>query len=206
MPARRRHPRPTHVFINCPFDKDYEELFLALIAGLTGLGLTPRCVLEIPPTRSRLERLFELIERCASSVHDLSRVELSLRRPRVPRFNMPFELGLAVALSLSKGTHRWYLLEARDYRLQASLSDMNGFDPQIHHGTPTGILTALTNAFVKPGGQPTVGDLKRLYRAVKTFWADLERRERLSLFSPRAFRDIVIASLRIAERLAITWR
>jgi len=109
------------------------------------------------------QRLFELIERCASSVHDLSRVELSLRRPRVPRFNMPFELGLAVALSLSKGTHRWYLLEARDYRLQASLSDMNGFDPQIHHGTPTGILTALTNAFVKPGGQPTVGDLKRLY-------------------------------------------
>ena len=82
---------------------------------------------------------------------------------------------------------------------------MNGFDPHIHHGTPTGILTALTNAFVKPGGQPAVGDLKRLYRAVKTFWADLKRRERLSLFSPRAFRDIVIASLRIAERLAITW-
>ena len=92
MPARSRHPRPTHVFINCPFDKNYEKLFLALIAGLTGLGLTPRCVLEIPPNRSRLERLFELIERCASSVHDLSRVELSLRRPRVPRFNMPFEL------------------------------------------------------------------------------------------------------------------
>ena len=104
MPARRRHPRPTHVFINCPFDKDYEELFLALIAGLTGLGLTPRCVLEIPPTPESLERLFELIERCAFSVHDLSRVELSLHRPRVPRFNMPFELGLAVALSLSKGT------------------------------------------------------------------------------------------------------
>ena len=101
-----------------------------------------------PADPESLERLFELIERCAFSVHDLSRVELSLHRPRVPRFNMPFELGLAVALSLSKGNHRWYLLEARDYRLQASLSDMNGFAPQIHHGMPTGILTALTNAFV----------------------------------------------------------
>ena len=57
-----------------------------------------------PADPESLERLFELIERCAFSVHDLSRVELSLHRPRVPRFNMPFELGLAVALSLSKGT------------------------------------------------------------------------------------------------------
>ena len=48
-----------------------------------------------PADPESLERLFELIERCAFSVHDLSRVELSLHRPRVPRFNMPFELGLA---------------------------------------------------------------------------------------------------------------
>jgi hypothetical protein len=121
VPVRHHHPRRTHVFLNCPFDEDYENLFLALIAGLTGLGLTPRCVLEIPPGRSRLERLLRLIGQCSSSVHDLSRVELSPRRPRVPRFNMPFELGLAVALSLSGRKHQWYLMESKRYRLQASL-------------------------------------------------------------------------------------
>ena len=40
---------PTDVFINVPFDDDYENTFLALIASLVGLGLNPRCVLEVPP-------------------------------------------------------------------------------------------------------------------------------------------------------------
>ena len=200
MPARRRYPKRTHVFLNCPFDDEYENLFLALIAGLTALGLTPRCVLEIPADRNRLQRLFRLIRQCASSVHDLSRVQLSPRPPRVPRFNMPFELGLAVAFSLSKPRHRWYLLEARKHRLQASLSDVNGFDPYVHNGTPTGVLAALANAFVKRGRQPTLGELRHLYRAVRTFWGDLKKRERLSLFGSRAFREVVVASLQIAER------
>jgi hypothetical protein len=39
---------PRSVFFNCPFDSDYENLYLALISGTTALGLTPRCVLEIP--------------------------------------------------------------------------------------------------------------------------------------------------------------
>jgi hypothetical protein len=203
VPVRRRGPKRTHVFLNCPFDDDYEGLFLALIAGLTGLGLTPRCVLEIPADRSRLQRLFRLIRQCASSVHDLSRVQLSRRPPRVPRFNMPFELGLAVAFSLSQGRHRWYLVEAKKHRLQVSLSDVNGFDPYIHNGTPTGVLAALANAFVKRGKQPTLGELGHLYRAVRRFWGDLKRRERLSLFTARAFREVVVASLQIAERLQL---
>jgi hypothetical protein len=35
------------VFVNVPFDEAYEPLFIALIAGLTRMGLTPRSVLEI---------------------------------------------------------------------------------------------------------------------------------------------------------------
>jgi len=202
--TRRRRPRPKHVFLNCPFDPQYEDLFLALIAGVTGLGLTPRCVLEIPPTRARLDRLVALIEQCSSSIHDLSRVELSSRAPRLPRFNMPFELGLAVALSLSGARHRWYLFEARPYRLQATLSDVNGFDPHVHHGTATGVLRALTDAFVRRRAQPSVAQLARAHRALRAFWADLRRRERVSLFSPRAFRDVVVASARIAERLGLS--
>jgi hypothetical protein len=66
-----------YVFLNVPFDKEYTSLFLALIAGLAGLGLTPRCVLEVPSGgRSRLERIFGLISSCSASIHDLSRVTL----------------------------------------------------------------------------------------------------------------------------------
>ena len=53
----------------------------------------PRTVLEIPPSADRLERILHLLGECAFSLHDLSRVEVSPRG--LPRFNMPFELGLA---------------------------------------------------------------------------------------------------------------
>jgi hypothetical protein len=94
-------------------------------------------------------------------------------------------------------------MESKRYRLQASLSDLNGFDAHIHGGTPTGVLTALTNAFVRSGAQPTVAELRGLYRALGRFWADVKGRGRLSLFSPRGFRDVVTAALQIAERLAV---
>ena len=95
MQRRRSRRADTDVFVNCPFDDEYESLYVALIAGLCGLGLTPRCVLEIPGgARNRLDRIFGLIHECGSSVHDLSR---TTGRRGLPRFNMPFELGLAVS-------------------------------------------------------------------------------------------------------------
>lgn len=92
---------PKSVFLNVPFDTEYGPLFLALMAGLAGLGRTPRCVLEVSGGgRNRLERIFGLIARCGVSLHDLSRVSLS-GDLAVPRFNMPFELGIAYALAAS---------------------------------------------------------------------------------------------------------
>ncbi len=85
------------VFLNIPYDEKFERLFLAYIAGISALGLVPRTTLEIPESTRRLEKIIKLSRSCEYSVHDLSRVELSPRKkgkPRVPRFNMPFELGL----------------------------------------------------------------------------------------------------------------
>ncbi len=80
----RLRPKPKardeDVFINVPFDVEYREMYVALVAGLVGLGFRPRGVLEIPPNKDRLARLREVIGECGSSVHDLSRVELSLCR------------------------------------------------------------------------------------------------------------------------------
>ena len=96
---RRHAVSPSDVFVNVPFDSQHETLFLALIAGLVALGLNPRCVLEVPPSTDRLRRLYNLVRACPFSIHDLSRVQLSSRPFRVPRFNMPFELGLAAAIA-----------------------------------------------------------------------------------------------------------
>src|SRR5437016_5813575 len=85
---------PRDVFLNVPFDKAYERQFVALIAAIVAIGRTPRCVLELPELgRGRLNRLFQHLRQCGVSVHDLSRVGTPVR------FNMPFELGMACAIS-----------------------------------------------------------------------------------------------------------
>jgi hypothetical protein len=56
------------VFLNIPYDKNFEPLYLAFIAGLSGFGLIPQAVLQIPESERRLVRIFSLIRRFASLV------------------------------------------------------------------------------------------------------------------------------------------
>jgi hypothetical protein len=160
---------PVNVFLNIPYDARFEPLFLAYIAGLFTLGLAPRATLEIPGSTRRLEKIVELIESCRYSVHDLSRVELDRAAPRVPRFNMPFELGLTVARFWKAETsrHDWFVCESRDRRLLKALSDLNGTDAYVHDGTIAGVLRELRNMFQKPGAQPSPEEMMRVYRAVR---------------------------------------
>lgn len=188
--------RENDVFLNVPYDDGYEKLFVALIAGLTGLGLTPRCVLEIPQPQLRLERLHELIGACGISIHDLSRVQLDHKQPRTPRFNMPFELGLAVGVSFAARGHRWLVLEEQPFRLQKSLSDLNGIDPYVHRGSAVSLLECLRQAFLrKDGRQPSLADLRKLHYDLQTYLELLRAQgEVTSVFTPTAFRELALAA------------
>jgi len=124
------------VFLNVPFDKKFEPIFIALVGGLVALGRKPRCVLEIPDSgRGHLDRLVELIGGCRTSIHDLSRVSGTSAR-----FNMPFELGLATALKAIGHPHDFFLFESQDRRIDKTLSDLKGIDAQIHGGTQRGAI------------------------------------------------------------------
>lgn len=136
------------VFLNIPYDGRFRRLCLAYIAGLTHFGLRPRATVEIPGGRNRLEKIFELVQSCPFSIHDLSRVQLDRTAPAAPRFNMPFELGLAVACSMiNVRSHDWFVFESVPRQLSKSLSDLSGIDPYIHRGTVVGVLRELCNAF-----------------------------------------------------------
>jgi len=157
----------TDVFINIPFDSRHEYLYLAIITGLVGSGLNPRCVVEIPSGDNRLKRIFNLIKSCPYSIHDLSAVGLSRKPFRVPRFNMLFELGLAVALNLSsEGRHRFRILDAVRHRAEQSLSDLKGYDAYVHNGSAEGVLDAILDMFSKLPRRPLMecADLLWLYR------------------------------------------
>jgi hypothetical protein len=153
------------VFINGPFEKPYERIFLALIAGLVGLNLRPRSVLQIDTTHDRVRRIWGLLRKCQYFIHDLSKVQLSRKAKNkaafsVPRFNMPFETGLAVALAQTT-THEWKILEEKPYRIQQSCSDLNGHEAFIHDRSPEVLLRELLTAFLGQPGEEAVLRLKR---------------------------------------------
>ncbi|MGB8258856.1 MAG: hypothetical protein WCE75_00830 [Terracidiphilus sp.] len=136
------------VFLNIPYDEEFKSLYVAYVVGLSLLGLVPHIASEIPGGARRLDRILALIQRCRYSIHDLSRVEVSVVSDSVPRFNMPLELGMTITWSeLYPDLHTWFVWESEPYRIQRSASDLNGTDPCIHHGTVEGVLSELRSAF-----------------------------------------------------------
>ncbi len=193
MPKPRSRDK---VFLNLPYDPKFENLFLSYICAIHAFGMVPRVTLEIPGGTRRLDRIFGLIQSCEYSMHDLSRVQLDRAKPKTPRFNMPFELGLAVAWEImGSGWHMWFVMEAVNYRLAKSLSDLNGTDPYIHDGTIEGVFREMGNALVRRGRQPSVLQMWRIYREVRgKIPAILRRCGTPSVFQARVFEEISFAA------------
>ena len=167
---RLRFPsvNPYGAFLNIPYDSAFGDLYLAYIAGISAFGLVPRATLEIPGGERRLDRILGLIGTCRYSFHDLSRVELDHKRPPTPRFNMPFELGLAVTLQrLQPGTRAWFVFESRNRRLEKSLSDLGGTDVYVHDGKRSGVFRALCNALIRTRHQPNVQQMEGIYQDLR---------------------------------------
>ena len=196
--------QPAEVFLNFPFDREYEPLFITLVAGLTGLGLHPRCVLEIPDGgQGRLVRIREMLERTEISIHELGWVRTStVNRRRVPRFNMPFELGLAVMLQ-ARQRHRFYVLESTPRRLQATLSDLNGIDPVIHANDPKRLIVGLLGLFKNPDGAPTLSRLDELRRQLRLSAMRYKRQVEPDVFTAEGFRVLSLAAVGFAKELGL---
>ena len=188
------------VFLNIPYDSHFHNLGLAYICAIASFGLVPRATLEIPGIR-RLDRIVELIASCAFSIHDLSRIE-RLPPQRLPRFNMPFELGLAVTWQkIHPKQHLWYAFEAERYRADKTLSDIAGTDIYIHEGTVKGVLKKVSDAFVREHRQPTLDQMMSVYRLTRrALPAILNRSGADSIFDgARTFRDVCLSAAEFAS-------
>jgi hypothetical protein len=127
------------VFLNCPFDRSYWPLFEAIVFTVSACGFVPRCALEEADSGDvRLDKLLRLIAQSRYGIHDISRVELD-HDHRLPRFNMPFELGLDMGCKRFGGqreTKRLLILDREPFRYQKYLSDIAGQDIHAHGGEP----------------------------------------------------------------------
>jgi hypothetical protein len=182
------------VFLNIPYDPKFTKLYLAYITALSAMSFLPQATLGIAGNR-RLDRITGLIERCVYSIHDLSRVELDRTAPRTPRFNMPFELGLAVAWAKANPQHKWFVFEAVRWRISKSLSDLDGTDPYIHGGTVSGVMREVCNAFISSAKQPTVPQMLKMYRELRRDCPRILRNAGAnSIFTARVFSDLCLTA------------
>jgi hypothetical protein len=195
--ARRRSsagvaaPDPSVAFINLPYAKAYEKVYLAFIAGVSGYGLVPTAAVRDPSSRYQLERIYDLIVASQYSFHDLSWMALDRTSPRTPRLNMAFELGLAVALSRSPGAnHQWFIFDTVPYRLDKALSDLGGIRPRIHDRSPRSVMRALMNALGRQRHQPTLSNLLAIYEDVARMAKRIKADYSNDIFDTRPFADL----------------
>jgi hypothetical protein len=190
------------VFLNIPYDGRFGRLYLAYISGLIHIGLTPRATIEIPGGQNRLNKILDLIRSCRYSIHDLSRVELDRTPPATPRFNMPFELGLAVASAkLDSSPHDWFVFETVHRRVSKSLSDLSGSDPHIHQGTVEGVMRELGNAFEPPEHERnSVTKMMKTYAEVSLRVNKIKMETGAqSLFEARVFRLLCTTAMKARQ-------
>ena len=127
-----------NVFINCPFDKDYDAIFNAILFTVHKCGFILRCSKEFDNSNSiRIKNIVRLIKESQYSIHDLSRVTLS-GTSNLPRFNMPLELGIFIgAIEFGSTSHRkkeYIVLESDQFRFKQFISDISGSDIKSHEG------------------------------------------------------------------------
>jgi len=131
------------VFVNCPFDDDYQLLFRAMIFTIYRCGFTPKSALaEDDGLDNRIDKLTRIIEHCRYGIHDISRTELNAIK--LPRFNMPFELGIYYGAKrfgnkIQKGKSA-LVLEREKYLYQKYISDINGVDTKAHENDPATLI------------------------------------------------------------------
>ena len=171
--------------------------------GVQDCGLVTRCALESDDGGEvRIDKLYRIIESCRLGIHDLSRTTLD-RPNRLPRFNMPFELGLflgAKRYGVGNQKRKSCLILDRDrYRIQVFCSDIAGQDVRAHHNDVAHALVAmrtwLQTALPEPQHIPTAPALFQRYMA---FGRQLPFMCHTRQLTPKAltfldFRDVVDA-------------
>lgn len=105
------------VFVNCPFEDEYAALFEAIVFATICCGFMPRSALESgTASEPRLTRILRALFGSKYSIHDLSCCT-GEGSENAARFNMPLELGMAMARRFigPAADHDWLVLVPRGH-------------------------------------------------------------------------------------------
>src|SRR5947208_637658 len=124
----------SQVFINYPFDADFEPLAHAMHFAIVAAGLIPICARDLSlPDRPRLQNIVSMVENTYYSIHDFSKYT-GEGDSNFARFNMPIELGMALFHTFQTGPHKhsfaFFVTDKNNYN--AFASDLKGLDPAYY--------------------------------------------------------------------------
>jgi len=184
------------VFINCPFDDDYLPLLRVLIFTVIQCGFRPRIATESADSGEvRIKKILNLICESRFSIHDISRIE-ALKAGDLPRFNMPFELGIDIGCrelgQESFNTKKCLILEKERFRYQKVLSDISGSDIKAHDGDPIRLVAAVRNWFAE-NGVYGLASPNKIWNAYNEFLVHLSKEAELLGYPKGDYSEIPIA-------------
>lgn len=118
----------------------------------------------------RLDKICRIIADCPYGIHDISKTEPDIASG-LPRFNMPFELGLFFGAKQFAAKHRRkkiLVLDRERYRYQQFISDIAGQDIHAHDGDVERLIMEVA-AWLRdelrepriPGGRVIAGEYGR---------------------------------------------
>jgi hypothetical protein len=123
-------------------------MLYAIVFTIYRCGFFPQCALdEDNCADNRLDKIIRCITASKYGIHDISRTELNSHN--LPRFNMPFELGIFFgAKKFGKKPQSGkvaLIFDRQKYRYQEFISDLNGVDPKAHGDNPLTAITKIRN-------------------------------------------------------------
>jgi hypothetical protein len=165
-----------NVFVNCPFDTEYKLLFRPLIFTIIYFGLEPKLSQTLSSSSIRINQIKDHIRNSKFGIHDLSRSK-ALKKGELPRFNMPYELGLDIGC-LEYGAKKFQekkilILETDRYHYQKVLSDIAGQDIENHNDDPKLLVKKVRNWFSAIDEANEYAGANEIWIAFNQFYDDL---------------------------------
>jgi hypothetical protein len=169
--------RSASVFINCPFDTQYQPIFDGVVFCVVACGFVPRCTLELTDVAEvRIHKIYGLIDQCDLSIHDISRTEVEGQPYRLPRFNMPLELGIflgAKRFGGSSSRKRCLIMDRAPYRYQRFISDIGGQDIRAHDRSPAMAIRHVRDWLQSAPGKAAIPGGAKIWQDYRRFRREL---------------------------------
>ena len=168
-----------NVFLNCPFDSAYKQLFDAMVFAVHDCGFIARCALEEEDaSQVRIDKIYNIIAGCRYGIHDISRTELD-EISDLPRFNMPLELGVFLGAKRfginEQKRENCLILDKEQYRYQKFISDIAGQDIQAHNNNSEEIVTVVRNWLRNTSKRQTIPSGSIIWERYQKFRQELSQ-------------------------------